>query len=67
LVGHEALKSDRLLEIALKAHRPERYSDRLRAEIDHTVKVGVLAVPPTMGIDEWVKTFARPAPAEDAA
>jgi hypothetical protein len=59
LVGHEALKSDRLLEIALKAHRPDRYSERFQASIDHTVKAGVLMVPATMSLEEWTKQFVR--------
>lgn len=59
LVGHEALKSDRLLEIALKAHRPDRYSERFQASIDHTVKAGVLAIPATMSLEEWMNQFVR--------
>jgi hypothetical protein len=59
LVGHEALKSDRLLEIALKAHRPDRYSERFQASIDHSVKAGVLMLPATMTMDEWMKQFVR--------
>jgi hypothetical protein len=60
LVGHEALKSDRLLEIALKAHRPERYSERLRASIEHTVKAGVLILPAVMTVEEWMQQFSNP-------
>jgi hypothetical protein len=66
LVGHEALKSDRLLEIALKAHRPERYSERMRASIEHTMQAGVLMLPAAMTVEEWMRQFASPSPTEQA-
>lgn len=68
LVGHENVKSDRLLEVALRARMPEKYSERLAAKLEHSGSAGVLVVPGAMDMAAWVEKFggAKPTP-EDMA
>lgn len=65
LVGHETVKSDRLLEIALRAHAPERYSERVAAKLEHSGAAGVLVVPGALSMDEWLTKFATERTAPD--
>ena len=59
LVGHETLKSDRLLEVALRARLPEKYSERIAAKLEHSGSAGVLVVPGAMPPNEWVAAFSK--------
>ncbi|GBU17777.1 MULTISPECIES: hypothetical protein [Methylobacterium] len=58
LVGHEVVKSDRLLEIALRARLPETYSERVAAKLEHSGSAGVLVVASAMTPADWVSAFA---------
>lgn len=58
LVGHEVVKSDRLLEIALRARLPEKYSERVAAKLEHSGSAGVLVVSGAMPPAAWVTAFA---------
>lgn len=58
LVGHEVTKSDRLLEIALRARLPEKYSERVAAKLEHNGSAGVLVVSGTLPPADWLATFA---------
>jgi hypothetical protein len=58
LVGHEVMKSDRLLEIALRARLPEKYSERVAAKLEHSGSAGVLVVPGAMPPEDWITAFA---------
>lgn len=57
LVGHELVKSDRLLEIALRARLPEKYSERVAAKLEHAGSAGVLVVSGAMPPADWVTAF----------
>ena len=52
------MKSDRLLEIALRARLPEKYSERVAAKLEHSGSAGVLVVPGAMPAADWVTAFA---------
>ena len=58
LVGHEVVKSDRLLEIALRARLPGKYSERVAAKLEHSGSAGVLVVSVGMQPADWVTAFA---------
>jgi len=62
LVGHETVKSDRLLEIALRARLPEKYSERVAAKLEHSGAAGVLVVSGTLEPSDWLAKFSPPAP-----
>ena len=51
LVGHKRRYSEKMLEILLKAHRPEKYRDNMKIEAD--VKGGVLVVPGIATDTDW--------------
>ena len=51
LVGHKRRYSEKMLEILLKAHRPEKYRDNLKVEAD--IKGGVLVVPGIATDSDW--------------
>lgn len=51
LVGHKRRYSEKMLEILLKAHRPEKYRDNMKIEAD--VKGGVLVVPGIASDTSW--------------
>jgi Bacterial regulatory protein, Fis family len=64
LVGHEKVKSDRLLEVALRARMPDKYSERVAAKLEHSGSAGVLVVPGPMDMAAWMEKFggAKPMP-----
>lgn len=50
-VGTRRVFSDKMMEILLKAHRPEKYREKF--EHDHQVGGGVILMPAPMSEDEW--------------
>lgn len=50
-VGTRRVFSDKMMEILLKAHRPEKYREKF--EHDHKVGGGVIVMPAPMTEDEW--------------
>ena len=57
VVGHDLVKSDRMLELLAKARNPERYKDHL--QVDANVKAGVLVVNTTLDPDDWEAEYAN--------
>jgi len=57
VVGHDIVKSDRLLEMLAKARNPERYKDHL--QVDANIKAGVLVVNTTLDPDDWEAEYAN--------
>ena len=53
VVGTRRVFSDKMMEILLKAHRPEKYREKF--EHDHKVGGGVIVMPAPMSEDEWEK------------
>lgn len=49
--GQETIYSDRLLELTLKARRPDRFRDNHKHEVES--KGGVLVIPAAPGLDAW--------------
>ncbi|MCA3605740.1 MAG: hypothetical protein IOC56_08825 [Methylobacterium sp.] len=65
LVGHENVKSDRLLEVALRSRMPEKYSERLAAKLEHSGSAGVLVVPGAMDMAAWMEKFGGAKPTHE--
>lgn len=55
VVGHETVKSDRLLEFMARANNPGKYRDQI--QVDATVRAGVLVVQQSLDPDEWEKKY----------
>lgn len=54
VVGEEIVYSDSLLQLLLKAAKPDKYADRSKQTIDQNVKVGVAVIPMTMkSLEDW--------------
>lgn len=51
VVGHRRVFSDKMMEILLKAHRPEKYREKF--EHDHKVGGGVIVMPAPMSEEDW--------------
>lgn len=51
LVGYQQEYSDSLLTLLLKAHRPDKFKDQQKLDVD--VKGGVLVVPGVASEDDW--------------
>ena len=51
VVGHRRVFSDKMMEILLKAHRPEKYREKF--EHDHKVGGGIILMPQPMQESEW--------------
>jgi len=52
IVGSIRRRSDRLMELMLRAHIPEKFRDNV--SVDATVRGGVLVVPAQMSMEEWM-------------
>jgi hypothetical protein len=51
VVGHRRVFSDKMMEILLKAHRPEKFREKF--EHDHKVGGGVIVMPAPMSEADW--------------
>ncbi len=52
VAGYIQRKSDRILELMMKGHMPETFGDKLA--VDQRISAGVLAIPASMTMDEWL-------------
>lgn len=54
IVGHKRCYSDKMAEMLLKAHRPDKFRDKVDHEVTHGG--GVIVIPAPMPQDEFEKT-----------
>lgn len=57
IVGTRNIKSDRLMELQLKAFLPELFRENI--DINATVSSGVLVVPQAAGVEDWSAQFEK--------
>lgn len=55
VVGHELVKSDKLLEVMLKANIPEEFKNSM--QLDGNITAGVLVVNATLDPDDWEEQY----------
>lgn len=55
VVGYIKRKSDRILELMLKAHMPEKFGDKV--DVNANVTGGVLLVPAGQSVEDWTRQY----------